>query len=545
MNRSTLAAVTAAALTTAVFFAPGAAAGKPPPPPTVPTVQFQNGSYNYNESSSYAQIVLVRTGSTAAVSNVAFSTVDGSATAPADYGDSTGTVSFPAGYTAIIVQVPIVNDSLKESTESVNLRLATVAGGNAQIGKKNRATLSITDNDPCAAVSVNDSSAAEGDAMTFTVSMSQACSAPVQVSWHTTTTSTGGGVDATPVTDYDDTQHGTVAISSGNLSNTFSVSSLEDVTDEPDQTFNVVIDNPVNSNVSDATGVATINDDDTEPQVWVDSDWSGNEGDTATFPLELSAPSEFDVVVTMATDDADSTPGAYTPDAGSTVTIPAGTTTGQSYTVATTDDALANLNATLWVYMISATHATFTEYCTPACATDKWGQGTIHDNDPYDLAMSPKGAYAGSGDSVTYTATVTNQSGDELKDQLVRFEAYATDGAIVGNYYGFQQVDLTPTFGGTLDYADFAYTGSGQQAGGGAISETDGEAKLVLAPTGATYDDIVVACLVPAVLATPHCAGVTDTDGDTDANPTTGHYVTIDSSSFTQLEDYGFVFISP
>jgi hypothetical protein len=49
--------------------------------------------------------------------------------------------------------------------------------------------------------------------------------------------------------------------------------------------------------------------------------------------------------------------------------------------------------------------------------------------------------------------------------------------------------------------------------------------------------------VVTTISASPGCAAVTDHDDDADGDSRTGHNVTIDTSSFTSLEDGGYFLI--
>ena len=65
----------------------------------------------------------------------------------------------------------------------------------------------------------------------------------------------------------------------------------------------------------------------------------------------------------------------------------------------------------------------------------------------------------------------------------------------------------------------------------------------MLPATGAIFDDVVLGCVVSSVGAVPECAGATDHNDDADLDPRTGHNVTIDDTTFTPLEDEGYVFL--
>ncbi|MFB2938906.1 cadherin-like domain-containing protein, partial [Aerosakkonemataceae cyanobacterium BLCC-F154] len=71
---------------------------------------------------------------------------DGTATAPNDYDNTPILVSFASGEANQTVNIPIVDDSLLEGNETINLSLSNPTGG-ATLGNQNTAILTIVDND--------------------------------------------------------------------------------------------------------------------------------------------------------------------------------------------------------------------------------------------------------------------------------------------------------------------------------------------------------------------------------------------------------------
>ncbi|WP_199247638.1 S-layer family protein [[Phormidium] sp. ETS-05] len=112
------------------------------------TLQFSAPSFTVQEDGTVVQAITVtRTGGSSGAVTATVTLTDGTATAPGDYDNQPLTVSFADGDTAAkTVAVPVVQDTLFEETETVNLTLANVTGG-AVIGTQNTATLNITDDD--------------------------------------------------------------------------------------------------------------------------------------------------------------------------------------------------------------------------------------------------------------------------------------------------------------------------------------------------------------------------------------------------------------
>jgi titin len=113
---------------------------------TAGTLQFSAASYSVVENAGNATITVTRTGGAASGISVHYATTDGTATAPSDYTATSGTLNFGAGETSKTFNVPITNDNIAESTESLNLSLDTPTGG-ATLGTPATATLTIIDDD--------------------------------------------------------------------------------------------------------------------------------------------------------------------------------------------------------------------------------------------------------------------------------------------------------------------------------------------------------------------------------------------------------------
>src|SRR5262249_22464901 len=111
------------------------------------SLQLSAATYSVQENVSSATITITRTGGSAGAVGVSFATSNGSATAGSDYTAVTQTVTFANGDTANkTVSIPIINDTLAEANETVNLTLSNPTGG-ASLGTPSTAVLTIVDND--------------------------------------------------------------------------------------------------------------------------------------------------------------------------------------------------------------------------------------------------------------------------------------------------------------------------------------------------------------------------------------------------------------
>ncbi len=111
------------------------------------SLQFSSPTYSVSESGPVATLSVTRTGATGVAVGVSYATSNGTATAPGDYTDKTGTLSWAAGDGAAkTITVPIIDDALVEGNETFKVTLSAPTGG-ALIGNPNPAIVTIADND--------------------------------------------------------------------------------------------------------------------------------------------------------------------------------------------------------------------------------------------------------------------------------------------------------------------------------------------------------------------------------------------------------------
>jgi glucose/arabinose dehydrogenase len=107
---------------------------------------FGQSAYEIKENGTQATITVQRSGSTTTAATVQYATSNGTATAGSDYTATTGTLSFTAGETSKTFVVPIIDDTIGERNETLNLTLSNPTGGS--LGTQQTALLTILDNDP-------------------------------------------------------------------------------------------------------------------------------------------------------------------------------------------------------------------------------------------------------------------------------------------------------------------------------------------------------------------------------------------------------------
>ncbi|MBT6435376.1 MAG: hypothetical protein HOK28_19930 [Deltaproteobacteria bacterium] len=164
------------------------------------------------------------------------------------------------------ITVAGVDDNIVDGTKTVTVSLGT---GSSLDGNYNNLTVGSAlvdnaDDEPQPSVSIADGSVTEGDAgmatLDMVLSLDYASESAVTVHWATADGSAQDSSDYTAAS-------GTVTFSPLDQEETISVSVSGDFVDEGDQTFTVTLDSPTQAQLGDASGVATIVNDDIAPVV--------------------------------------------------------------------------------------------------------------------------------------------------------------------------------------------------------------------------------------------------------------------------------------
>jgi FKBP-type peptidyl-prolyl cis-trans isomerase 2 len=310
----------------------------------LPTVWFSAFTYEVDEDAGTATITVLLEPDSALEVKVDYATSDGTATAGSDYTASAGTLTFAPGEDSQTFTVPILEDSLQESDETVLLTLSNPL--NAVIGLPNPAPLTIVDND--APPTVQFSSAAYsksengGGVATITVNLSAISGQQVTVNYSTADGTATAGADYTAAS-------GMLTFAPGQLTQTFEVTILEDELDEADETVSLTLHDPVNATLG-SPSQATLNilDNDAPPSVQFSSaNFSANEdAGTATISVALSAASGQVVTVDYATSDGTATAGSDYLAASGTLTFAPGVVS-QTFTVPLLADTFDELDETV------------------------------------------------------------------------------------------------------------------------------------------------------------------------------------------------------
>lgn len=115
------------------------------PSNAAPVLQFRTVTYSVAESAGSVTVYVDRSGSTADVVTVNYTTADVTALAASDYTAASGTLTFLAGEATKTIVIPILDDATEELAEAFTVTLSTPGG--ASLGTNAQATVTILAND--------------------------------------------------------------------------------------------------------------------------------------------------------------------------------------------------------------------------------------------------------------------------------------------------------------------------------------------------------------------------------------------------------------
>ncbi|MDQ3813230.1 MAG: hypothetical protein M3347_04685, partial [Armatimonadota bacterium] len=399
------------------------------------TLQFSSATYSVGESGPTVTITVTRTGGSKGAVGVRYATGNGTATQPADYTPVTARLNWADGDSANkTFTVPIVQDSVDELDETINLVLLSPSGP-ALLGTPGSAVLTITDDEAAPKISISNSSptpfstpapVTEGNSGTttaahFTVTLDRPSSRPVSVRFATApgTTNPANGQDAPDSGDFQN-RRAVVTFPIGSTSRDVAITVNGDNLDEADETFFVNLSNPTNATIDDGQGVGTITDDDPTPTLSIGNALpspvtEGNSGSTpASFTVTLSAASGQQVVVTYATANGTATGGTggagdYSIKSGKLLFKPGDPLT-QTVQVRVNGDTIGEANETFFVNLLNPQNATI--------ATGQGqGQGTINDDDSLPDLLVKRDSEAAS-DYALNNVYQSTPAGAQIETQL-------------------------------------------------------------------------------------------------------------------------------
>jgi hypothetical protein len=190
----------------------------------------------------------------------------------------------------------------------------------------------------------------------FTASLSAATTQEVTVAFATnpgTASGTDPGQDFVP-------QSGTVTFTAGQTQQLITISVLGDLLGEADETFTVVLSNPANATLGDASGTGTIeNDDVSSIGIAGVSQLEQNEQNTMVFTVTISTPSATPVLVPFTTQDGTAIASDDYQAVSGTLTFAANSTVSQLITVTINGDTAGENNEDFKIVLTEPSNATF------------------------------------------------------------------------------------------------------------------------------------------------------------------------------------------
>ena len=341
------------------------------------TLALTSAAYSVSEAGGSVVVTVTRSGGDYGSASVNYVTANGTAAAGNDYTSRSGTLTWASRDAANkTISIPIANDTLAESTETLQLRLSAATG--ATLGASSIATVSITDDD----------TVSSAGALSFT---STALSASESVGNAVVTVRRSGGSlgavsvayasangTAMAASDYA-AASGTLNWADGDAANkTFSVPISNDATAEANETITLSLSSPGGGATlgSAKTATLTIADDDGSPGsiVLSSASYAITEGTGAiTITLQRTGGSTGAASINYVTANGTATAGNDYAAKSGTVTWANGDAANKSFTISVSNDTLTEPAETFQVRLSAPV--------TGALGATSTATVTINDND--------------------------------------------------------------------------------------------------------------------------------------------------------------------
>jgi hypothetical protein len=409
-------------------------------------VQFTASGYQVAENAGTVTLSVQRTGDVSAVATVDFVISDGTASAGADYtvAAATGTLTFAPGQIVATFPITIVDDTLSEGDETVNLTLLNPGSG-AVLGRRSTAVLTILDDEPHFTSPTYQVAENRGPAL-ITIARSGSLAGTVTVQFSTTDGTAVDGLDYTGV-------NRTLTFAPAVRTVTVAVPILNDTEAEGNETVNLMLTSPGGG--APQTAVLTIVDD--EPTVFFSAAAFTAAEATATAVVTVrrgGAPTG-QVTVDFATADDTAVAGVDYQMRTGTLTFPSGVTT-RTLAVPVVNDTVVRGGPRFLVTLTNPAGASLVRQncfasapAPPAAVTSCTATVTIVDNDVAGTVQFSQSVYTVSEAAASATITVT-RTGGTASGVTVDFQT--ADGTATGGAGAGPGVDYMIT-AGTLSFA--------------------------------------------------------------------------------------------
>jgi hypothetical protein len=218
------------------------------PVPPAGVIQYSGQEYSASEDEVSSLITVTRSSGSFGEVSVDFATSNITAIAGEDYQFTTSTIVFADGETSQVIEVPLMDDLDYEGNETFNVELNNIQGG-AVLGSSNTAQVTILENDPVPpAGSLHFSGASysvaeDNNNIVATVTRAGGSFGQVTADFTTNDGSAVAGSDYTAAS-------GTLTFAEGVISQTITISLMDDSVFEGNESFNI--------RLSNASGGATL-----------------------------------------------------------------------------------------------------------------------------------------------------------------------------------------------------------------------------------------------------------------------------------------------
>ena len=254
------------------------------------TIQFSNADYSVNENGTLVTAVtLTRTNGSDGAVSVRINLTNGTANAGSDYNNTPITVNFANGETSQTVTIPIIDDSLLESNETINLSLSNPTNG-LTIGTQNNAIVNIIDNDfkPTLTVNITAEQATEGNTVQGTVTRNTDTTEPLTV----TLVNSDNTQLTVPIT---------VTIPAGANSATFNITAVDDTLIEPPKNYTIIAS--AAGFISDSDTLAIIDNDAVTLTLTLDTNNVNENGGKAIATVTRNVVTDTPLLVQLSSSD--------------------------------------------------------------------------------------------------------------------------------------------------------------------------------------------------------------------------------------------------
>ena len=440
--------------------------------PTGITLSASPNTLGEDDAATAVTVTATMNGSTLPTQTVVtIGTLSGSATKGTDYtATSLATITIPANSTSGTgtLTVTPTDDSVVEGDETISIPGTTTVSGLSVTS----ATITLTDDDKSTTTTPDDKDSAEfsitgptanvseGSDATFTVTLSKAVAAQVQVAWSAPlVTDAAEGADL-------GTTSGTVtfaANSAAGATQTITITATDDPLSETAESFTVTlgaITSTLSSQISLKNGAssATATISESDPiTVAISGPSTVDEGDaTTSYTVSLSPTGvtpTADLTVSYATANGTATAGTdYTAKSG-TLTFTNAAPGAQTFTVQTAEDTLDEGNGETFTVTISSPSGGGGN--APALGTST-ASTTITDDDdaPTGITLSANPSSLGEDDAATLVTVTATLNGSTLPSDTV-----VTIGTLAGS--ATKDTDYTVTSLATITISANSSTGTG------------------------------------------------------------------------------------